>query len=324
VKAYFEGDGVTLWHGDNMAVLPQLAGESFDACITDPPYGLAFMGKDWDYGVPDSRTWVEVLRVLKPGAPLLAFGGTRTFHRLACAIEDAGFALSDTLCWLHGQGFPKGHSQLKPAWEPITLAWKKGPRVLAIDAARIGTTKNVPASLSKHAKGFVRNGSGGSLGFDANLGRWPANVLLDAEAAAMVDAQTGTLTTHGGGTSSFGGSFGSGKPVTDNTAGERFRGDSGGPSRFFYCAKASKSERGEGNAHPTVKPLDLMRWLCKLVCPPDGGVLIDPFMGSGSTIVAGRNFFRHSVGIDLDAEKCAAAKRLAQGVLDFPAEKALC
>src|SRR5881227_386835 len=107
--------------GDVSAVLRKLPDASFDGCFCDPPYGLSFMGKQWDRGVPSADVWAEVLRVLKPGAPLMAFGGTRTFHRLACAIEDAGFILTDTLCWLHGQGFPKGRAQLKPAWEPITL-----------------------------------------------------------------------------------------------------------------------------------------------------------------------------------------------------------
>src|ERR1051325_3194619 len=105
--------------GDVLVKLPTLEANSFDAVLCDPPYGLSFMGKAWDHGVPGPDVWSEVLRVLKPGAPLLAFGGSRTFHRLTCAIEDAGFAVSDTLCWLYGSGFPKGKSQLKPAWEPI-------------------------------------------------------------------------------------------------------------------------------------------------------------------------------------------------------------
>ena len=99
--------------------------------------------------------------------------------------------------------------------------------------------------------------------------------------------------------------------------GMRF-GDSGGASRFFYCAKADSSERGTGNDHPTVKPLDLMAYLCKLACPPNGGVLLDPFMGSGSTLKAGRRFFRQCIGIDSDEHACEiAVNRLSQSVLDF-------
>jgi DNA modification methylase len=238
--------------GAVMAKLPTLAANSFDAVLCDPPYGLSFMGKSWDHGVPGPEVWAEVLRVLKPGAPLMAFGGTRTFHRLACAIEDGGFVLSDTLCWLHGQGFPKGHAQLKPAWEPITLAWKKGARVLAIDAARIGPTTDYGRSAAR-STGFVNKGqffnglkSGDGLNeYACPLGRWPANVLLDETSAELLDLQSGTLKS-GGDVSEYqrkGASMFT-KGITRNTA--TFERDLGGASRFFYCAKASRSERNAG------------------------------------------------------------------------------
>jgi DNA modification methylase len=299
--------------GDVCAVLRSFEANSMDAAFCDPPYGLSFMGKAWDHGVPDAATWAAILRVLKPGAPLLAFGGTRTFHRLACAIEDGGFVLTDTLCWLHGQGFPKGHAQLKPAWEPITLAWKKGPRVLAIDAGRIGCaggtkpTVDGRPGLSVNAFG---NGLNNRRGVPVDgLGRWPANVILDSEAAEALDLQSGTLKNGGGNLNSpeRTGIFGVRKTQIGGT---QHAGDSGGASRFFYCAKASRKERNAGlegmpagpvaetagrnhslnsamrmengvatgpkanssaaqNTHPTVKPLKLCEYLARLILPAE-------------------------------------------------------
>src|SRR5688572_23655790 len=105
--------------GDCLALMPTLADASIDAIVTDPPYGLGFMGRAWD-ALPPGLPWArECLRVLKPGGHLLAFGGTRTSHRLVCAIEDAGFEIRDTIAWMYGSGFPKGQGCLKPAHEPI-------------------------------------------------------------------------------------------------------------------------------------------------------------------------------------------------------------
>lgn len=317
MKPYCEGPGLIIYHGDCREVLPTI--EPVSACLTDPPYGLKFMGKHWDHGVPDSEVWAQVLRVLEIGAPLMAFGGTRTFHRLACAIEDGGFILSDTLCWLHGQGFPKGHAQLKPAWEPITLAWKKGPRVLAIDAGRIGTEPvrhNTAGGLGYASQNRITHGTGTHM---QSLGRWPANVLLDEEAAAALDGQSGELTS--GTRSGFRNSHKC-ESVFNRFVGAQMErpsiGDSGGASRFFYCAKADSRERETGNDHPTVKPLDLMRYLCGLICPPTGGTLLDPFMGSGTTLLGGRRFFSRVVGVEIEERYCEiAAKRLRQDVLDL-------
>lgn len=303
--------------GDVREVLQRQAPNSFDACFCDPPYGLSFMGKAWDHGVPGPEVWRDVLRVLKPGAPLMAFGGTRTFHRLACAIEDGGFVLSDTLCWLHGQGFPKGHAQLKPAWEPITLAWKKGPRVLAIDAGRIPTAKPWHRTIGTTPKfdsifaqdAWTKEQMAAGANTDGNgLGRWPANVLLDEEAAAALDAQSGTLQNGGQNATS-----------TDRTSplfGRRsgitaFSGDSGGASRFFYCAKASRSERGEGNTHPTVKPIKLAEYLARLILPPERDSprrLLVPFSGSGSEMIGARKAgWDEITGIELSAEYAGIA-----------------
>ena len=325
-------------HGDCRDVMATMDASSVDAIVTDPPYGLAFMGKDWDHGVPGVEFWTEALRVAKPGAHLLAFGGTRTYHRLACAIEDAGWEIRDCVMWVYGSGFPKSHdvskaidkaagaerevvgsykgasnigtgstnsyittergkatdvsvtapatdaarqwfgwgTALKPAWEPIIVARKPLCGTVAENVLTHGT---------------------GALNIDGCRAgaRWPANVIHD-----------GIMHEHG---------------------------------RYFYCAKASKADRDEGceglpvrqtvgggglnnpvsgaygsekaparNHHPTVKPTELMRNLVRLVTPP-GGVVLDPFCGSGSTgrgaILEGMSF----IGIDLDEDYLEIARR---------------
>ena len=104
---FLEQDNLSLYCGDLLTVLPTLLENSVDFVCTDPPYGFNFLGKDWDYTVPGPEYWRAIHRVCKPGAFLLAFGGTRTYHRLTCAIEDAGWEVRDCLMWLHGQGMPK-------------------------------------------------------------------------------------------------------------------------------------------------------------------------------------------------------------------------
>jgi DNA modification methylase len=191
-------------HGDCLDVLPTFAASSADACVTDPPYGLSFMGKHWDHGVPGVAFWVEALRLLKPGARLLAFGGTRTYHRMACAIEDAGFEIEDSLCWLYGSGFPKHKSKLKPAYEPIVMARKPAAKAtpLNIDECRLGGPwENRSAGLGSGGHALYGGGIRGIISDPHPSGRWPANVVLgcacdsDAHeptcAAAMLDAQSG-------------------------------------------------------------------------------------------------------------------------------------
>jgi site-specific DNA-methyltransferase (adenine-specific) len=340
---------------------------SIDAIVTDPPYGLVqnkrggsgvasvdlstpygrarigagngpggFMGKAWDSCVPGVEFWREALRVTKPGGHLVAFGGTRTFHRLACAIEDAGWEVRDCLSWLYGSGFPKSKNldgawqgwgtALKPAWEPIILARKPlggtvaanvlahGTGALNIDGCRVGLEgkqEHWDAYTPSSKIGFS-GGSGTRIGGAYNpAGRWPANVAIDEEAAAMLDAQSGNLGKSSGGfTPGSTGAFGK-HGVYGAAAGQDTQpgyGDSGGASRFFYCAKASRKERGEGNTHLAVKPLALMRWLCRLVCPP-GGTILDPFAGSGTTLLAAGMEGLGAVGIERDPTYFAIAKK---------------
>jgi site-specific DNA-methyltransferase (adenine-specific) len=407
----------TILRGDATAI--PLSDCSVDAVVTDPPYhltsvsrngsprindpqtpfgrtklgGRGFMGKTWDGGDVGIRveTWREVLRVAKPGAHLLAFGGTRTWHRLACAIEDAGWEIRDTLMWLYGSGFPKSldiskaidkaagaerevvgshfkagdirggrmhagsneigvrmeiphtapatsaakqwngwGSSLKPAWEPVILARRplSEPTVAAnvmrwgcgainIDGGRIAVEDDQYARNCSGDRGHADNRSRDmdfamGCGSASDLGRWPANLLLDEEAAAMLDRQSGEVKS--------GGDLSGKEPSRpfkncySEMNGRMFWDgyqDSGWASRFFYCAKANRSERNagvEGNLHPTVKPIDLMRYLVKLVTPPNG-IVLDPFAGSGSTGIAADLEGFSFIGIEREAEYVEIARR---------------
>lgn len=388
-------------HGDCIDVMRSMPEASVDSIVTDPPYGLGFMGKEWDHGVPGVAFWTDALRVAKPGAHLLAFGGTRTFHRLAVAIEDAGWEIRDCLSWLYGQGFPKsldvakaidkaagavrevvgsksaGSSSLervrrveqgyraklteidpsqipvtapateeakrwcgwgtalKPAWEPVIVARKPLDGTVAQNVQRHGTgAMNVDAcrirvdpAQPKAAFPVGDYGKRGTYGADGMRtadtdasGRWPANVVLDAEAAVLLDGQAGVLQS--GTPAGLRGerdsvAYGADKGGSEVTG----FGDCGGASRFFYVAKADRAERGKLNEHPTVKPVDVMRWLVRLVTR-QGGLVLDPFCGSGSTGIAALREFNRFIGIEREAKYVEIARRriaaeAAQGKLEF-------
>lgn len=312
--------GANLYLGDCLERMKELKDNSVDTIITDPPYGLSFMGKNWDKGVPGEAFWKEMLRVAKPGAMLLSFGGTRTHHRLMCAIEDAGWEVRDCMMWLYSNGYPKNTKTcLKPAWEPIVVAKKAfegtieenltkwGIGGFNIDECRIGTESTIRTSNAG------TNGDGWGMGKNAHIngsnnGRFPANIILDEEAGTLLDEQSGISTS----TQKIGKRSGKDKLRLGAFAGQENvvmgHNDSGGASRFFYCAKASKSERGEGNDHPTVKPQSLLRYLCKLTKTPNGGIVLDPFMGSGSTGIAALNEGRQFIGMELDPHYFDIAK----------------
>jgi DNA modification methylase len=333
-----------------------LPDDSVHAIICDTPYELGFMGKKWDStGVAyDPDTWREAHRVLAPGGHVLAFGGTRTWHRLAVAIEDAGFELRDNIAWLHGQGFPKSKFQLKPGFEPIAVARKPpvgsvaanvlthGTGALNIDACKVGpdvdTCRPKGRNPSK-SSAFPRSDDARvphltHTGMETG-GRWPTNVVLshqpllddggevigDACAdgcvegcpVAELDAQSGITKSSGGaGAASArtknGNTYGEyTEPVAGSWSSAGGLGDVGGASRFFptfrYQAKAPTKERPkvDGKAHPTVKPLGLMRWLVRLATPP-GGLLLDQFAGSGATVEAAVIEGVDVIGVDLDED----------------------
>jgi DNA modification methylase len=292
-----DGAGWRLMQGDSLKLLPELPAGSVEAVITDPPYGIGFGKEAWDGGplaeAATFQAWTsawaaEALRVLKPGGWLAAFGSPRTVHRLVAGVEDAGFEVRDQLLWLYAQGVPKSHTGLKPAYEPALLARKPLAGRLDANLARYGT-----GALQIDAARVARREGG--------RGFWPANVTLshsprcrrnrcqDGCPVALVDREPRP-----------------GREV----------------SRLFFTSKANRREREAGcetlplraapiyphgpgavrevhNIHPTVKPLALMRWLVRLLCPP-GGTVLDPFTGSGSTgaacVLEGRRF----VGIERD------------------------
>ena len=424
-------------HGDCLDVMRGMEPESVDAVVTDPPYGLEFMGKEWDHGIPGAPFWEAAIRVAKPGAHLLAFGGTRTHHRLMCAIEDAGWEIRDCLMWVYGSGFPKSldvgkaidkaagserevigthpkpagtpnykvsiarevldltapatdaakqwdgwGTALKPAWEPIILARKPlvgtvaanvleyGTGGLNIDGCRVGS-ETITTHSRGHNTAFPKRPaektveeSGRYKRQDLELGqvrqgRWPANVVHDGSEevvglfpvtkSGVMKAETQRAAQDEPGSVCYG-TFGGNATDADTY------GDMGSAARFFYCAKASRSEReagldgmplskagvmqddeynwerdGKGNQinlairlrnhHPTVKPIALMRWLCRLVTPPKG-LILDPFCGSFSTGVAAALEGFRCLGIDDKLEYCDIARRRvahasAQGVLDM-------
>lgn len=406
--------------GDCLKTLAQLPDNSIDAIVTDPPYGLSFMGKKWDYDVPSVKIWKECMRVLKPGGHLLAFAGSRTYHVMAIRIENAGFDIRDQIMWIYGSGFPKsmdvskaidekvgaerevigqntnhrmGESlgkdpgvamlgqphtgngaitsastpaaikyqgwgtNLKPAHEPIVVAQKPisedtiesnvlkwGTGALNIDASRIASGAdyhNLEVTQGGQTR-FTQDGANHNREstFKPAQGRWPANIILDEEAAAALDLQSGVLKNGGQNSTSTdtqGALFGNRK--SGNT---KFAGDSGGASRFFYVAKASKRERNAGlegmpevtvgdgrtksidnayqrgetkrvNGHPTVKPIKLMEYLIRLVTPV-GGIVLDPFMGSGTTGCAAIKNGWSFVGCELSDEYFKIAEARIQHV----------
>lgn len=378
IRLAFQNEKAVVYEGDCLEVMQRMVDEGVqvDSIVTDPPYEIGFMGKKWDAsGIAyNTKTWELALALLKPGGHLLAFGGTRTYHRMTCAIEDAGFEIRDCIMWVYGQGFPKSldiskaidkkagaerevvgrrkhptlknsslveeaanaahgantwarewdisapatdaakrwegwGTALKPSLEPIVMARKPligtvadnvlehGVGGLNIDGCRVShvTVGNGNLALNPHLHPHINGGNGGHIiSTEENRrvvipdqgGRFPANLIHDGSnevlerfpittSGAMkrtVEAYEGDNVT----------TFLRGKSGPHNQ-----HGDAGSAARFFYCAKASKKDRN-GSKHPTVKPIKLMEYLCRLVTPP-GGTVLDPFGGSGTTARAAIN-----------------------------------
>jgi DNA modification methylase len=347
---YYQDDYVTLYQGDCKDIIPHL--EPIDLIVTDPPYGISFMGKKWDYDVPSVEIWERCLSVIKPGGYLFSFAGTRTQHRMAVRIEDAGFEIRDMIAWVYGSGFPKSMNvsnamkeepeaakwegwgtALKPALEPITVARKPfggtvasnvlkyGTGALNIDKCRVGSNPGYRYNANKNGTIFhgeqgarIKQTSDkkGAEFIESTKGRWPANLIHDGspEVLEIFPEQEGLvgLKRVGGQKSIFNLSPQSEKQsysggVRDFGSAARFFQCCPQEQRLFYTAKANKKERGDGNNHPTVKPLKLMEYLINLGMP-DSGVLLDPFAGSGSTLVAAKRIGRKAIGIELEPKYC--------------------
>ncbi len=359
-----------IYTGDCLQILPTLQENSIDSCVTDPPYAINFMGVDFDKAIPGINFWQAILRVLKPGAYLLAMGGSRTTHRLTCAIEDAGFQIRDNLIWLYGSGFPKGlnigkalDKKLGEDREVTGEIRSKGPETKSHeDDYRFKNIYDITKPESELAKqwdgwntnlkpcyenvvtarkplegNYVENimkwGVGGinidacRVG-DSGGGRYPGNLLHDGSDEVMEEfAKFGESKSNAD--KRF---YSGGKNEIYNTPFNSCESygykDEGSVARFFYCAKASKAERNKGceelpqieinrkgsgpgpgawigesraNFHPTVKPIALMRWLIRLVTPK-GGMVLDPFAGSGSTGIAAKLEGMNSILIELNPD----------------------
>ena len=369
-----------LLNGDCIEEMQKLIddGVQVDSVVTDPPYHLSsiterygkegsappqdynqsgvykrtstgFMGKEWDGGDIAFRkeTWELALKLLKPGGHLLAFSASGNYHRMAVAIEDAGFEIRDQLMWLYGQGFPKSHNlgdgwgtALKPAHEPIVMARKfiegtnknnrekYGTGGINIDGCRVGKEilEEQIAGRSNKIGTFERK----DMITPKREGRYPANVMHDGSDVVQDIFPKTSKSTGGKTKSAFGDIYGnySGDVLSSSAGGF---GDEGSAARYFYCPKTSKSERNEGlfefddkqyshdgrkksienpyqrnksiskNSHPTVKPFELMKYLCRLVTPK-GGTVLDPFMGSGSTGMAAKDEGFDFIGIEREKE----------------------
>lgn len=404
-------------NADCLEAMRSMEDNSIDSIVTDPPYGLSFMGKKWDYDVPSVEIWQECLRILKPGGHLLSFAGSRTYHRMAVRIEDAGFEIRDQIMWVYGSGFPKSHNigkavdkelgnqrevvgksenyrtssallelgfqdgreehlltkgntewegwgtALKPAHEPIVLArkpfsgtvadnvLKHGTGGINIDACRVGKDKRTQLSGQAMKPGkstFVGlPQSERPIGYLQTVqGRFPANFIHDGSEEVLNmfpktsgEKRTKIIARNGKSKGNIYGNYGENLHNTPSYP------DSGSAARFFYCAKASKSERDFGlnklntnqitggggnigkylkdvnsasgkygsekapakNYHPTVKPISLMLYLCRLVTPLNGTIL-DPFMGSGTTLLAAYKEGFNCIGIEKDSEYAKIAE----------------
>lgn len=293
-------------HGYCIEVMRGMEPNSIDSIVTDPPYGLGFMGKAWD-ALPPGKEWAEeCLRVIKPGGHLLAFGGTRTWHRLAVAVEEAGFEMRDSIAWLYGSGFPKSRDISK---DMDRIAGTPRTRIPLVGGALNSGTANGWNGSSPHSIAAPLAGTkGDDTPNSPEAQQWkgwgtalkPAfepvfmarKPLVGTVAANVLENSTGALNINASRV---------GERFPSNVIFDESQAATLAEARYFYCAKAPKSERPvvDGVTHPTVKPLSLMRYLVKLVTPT-GGVVLDPFAGSGTTLEAAKLEGFQAVGIEAE------------------------
>jgi DNA modification methylase len=341
-----------LHNEDVLKSLQKMESGYFDCVLTDPPYGLSFMGKSWDYGVPGVEIWKEVYRVLKPGAAVLAFGGSRTYHRLACAIEDAGFEIRDCMMWIYASGFPKSYDISKGIDKAAGATrevvgpnrWSgrrtegSGPENGDSCYGQYGIPGGETVPATEEAKRWEGYGTALKPAFEPIIlamkplqGTFVENALEKKVAGFNIDGSK-IMTEDGIGRwpSNFihDGSDEVLSMFPNNSKNESY-------SRFFYCAKAGKAEREAGlsdqdpilerdgsssvrkNIHPTVKPLALIKYLANLILPPkrdcDNRKLLVPFSGSGSEMIGAMIMGWEEIhGIEIDEEYI----RIAQARLD--------
>jgi len=295
MTAFYLESHLRLVNADCIEAVSQIRDSFVDAVVTDPPYELS-MERKWDTtGVSfRAETWAAILRTVKPGGHAVIFGGTRTHHHLWLAVEAAGFEIRDCLMWIYSVGFPKSKNMdgerhgwgtaLKPAWEPILLCRRPlSEKTVAENVSRWGTGAiNIEGCRIETAERLVGGSHSKTLkSRDDGYGMRTGGVVYRQP---------------------------SGRWPANLVLDEKTAAALGENARYFYCAKASTRERGEDNTHPTVKPLALMRWLITLVTPP-GGVVLDPFCGSGTTLLAARELGFAAIGVELSTEYCEIAKR---------------
>jgi len=331
--------------GDNRAVLKQFADNSFDSIVTDPPYGIDFLGKAWDANTGALETYQECLRVLKPGGHIVAFSAARTYHHLAVTLEQAGFEIRDQIMWIYSSGFPKSQDVgksiqrsnkneepnewlgwgtcLKPAHEPICLARKPvkgsiagncetwGVGALNIDAGRVPyESESDKASIDHKVPTAAWSGhtlQTGSYVQDAfvqvetnDIGRFPSNVLgeIPEYQKYFYCPKVSRRERHIGHTTP--------PPMFGSVQGAY-----GPDGNRMAVGLDSRTDDNKGNNHPTVKPIELMKYLIRLITPA-GGHVLDPFNGSGSTGCAAVELDLDYTGIELDPAYVAIAeKRIA-------------
>jgi len=312
--------------GDCLEKMQSMESNIFTGVLTDPPYGISFMGKEWDHSVPGVPFWKEILRVCKSGSPMLVFGGTRTHHRLMCNIEDSGWIIKDCLMWLYGSGFPKSHN-IANSIDKSNGCSNRGKAIPTASTYQASdkeeknklTSNKVETykSRTSESKQWVKYGNGLKpawepiiLAMKHNDKTYANNAIKHGVAGINIDdCRIETTDTYCDGHSN---DRWPANIILDEEAGKLLDDQTNETfSRFFYCSKVSdrNSENSMlGDKHPTQKPLDLVQYLLKLITMPENTNILDPFAGSGTTGVACINANIDSTCIEIDPEHVATMK----------------